>query len=303
MTKPAPSLWNDSWTDGERVGPDHPAAEWLGYSNRPDDFYDIWPNGLQIKSYPLGEEEKYTEEMEKLDVFYIPVLPEETSASVGKSNDDSGSTSGENSKAVNRGTRLQLSPDTETKIPVLYGRTVTSGKIIDAELFNSNRSLIVAMVLAQTTGTTIAGDPSTYEVKNIYMDNMKMSFDDSYVAGYRVTTVEDTEGNTIADFSGNVIVWVYNESDGILPVTGFATKSSLIDARDLMPSWTPSHRMTGMLFALVAINYDDDVGLDKIPDFKFDIQNSMNQPGDCLNDFLTNTVYGCGLPSSIIKVS
>lgn len=298
--------FRDEWTDGMRVGPEHPAAYWI-FNDDYKSFWEKYPNGLMIREYIPGiNDDEYLawQGTDGGDVYWIESYnkAEDTSKKVNKSSDSSTNADPgvvtDLTKAKDKTVRVQVDPDTNTKIPVLYGRGVCSGKIVDVELQNNN-ILWIAMTLCLTTGNKINGDPSSYTVKNVYMNDMRLEFNST---GVTVNNAVDTEGNNISDFNDKVGVLMFNTSALQLEVTGFPLPVGL-DARNIFPNWTPNHRMSGQLFAVVGLTYDDDIGLDTIPDFKFDIENDMSLPGDCLYDFLTNTVYGCGLNSDNIKVS
>jgi len=61
--------------------------------------------------------------------------------------------------------------------------------------------------------------------------------------------------------------------------------------------------MPQLLFGIVRVAWNPDLGLDNIPDVRFDIQSSMSLPGDVLYDYMRNTVYGCGLSDDLIKAT
>lgn len=197
-------------------------------------------------------------------------------------------------------TRIQVAPNTEYKLPVLYGRATFSGTVTDVCLLNNNRELQIAFHLAMSTGTQIDGTASSYEFFNVYMDNQLMNFQ---ADGQIAASFTDTEGNTNTDYANKIGVYLYcnGSANHILPV-GRETSGTLVDARNVFDTWTVSHFNTNLIFAIVRIAWDPDLNLDKIPTFKFDIGNSLTQPGDVLYDYLTNAVYGCGIPEASIKV-
>lgn len=203
-------------------------------------------------------------------------------------------------RAVDPGVRLQFNPSTETKLPVLYGRATFGGNVTDVALVNNNTELQVCLALAMITGNKIDGTPRTYEFFNVYMDNQRLNF---RADGQVIASATDTEGNTNTAYDGKLGVYLYASStEHVLP-NGSEDTGILVDARNVFSDWTTNHYMSGILFAIVRIAWDPDLGFDRFPDFKFDIANSMNLPGDCLFDYLTNDVYGCAIPVNNIKAT
>ena len=202
--------------------------------------------------------------------------------------------------AVNPGVRLQFAADTETKLPVLYGRATFPGNVIDVALVNNDRELQVCLALAMITGNKIDGTASSYELFNVYMDNQRLNFQ---ADGQVIASATDTEGNTNTDYNNKIGVYVYASSSQHIIINGREDTGVEVDARNVFSTWTPNHFMTGILFAIVRLAWDPDLDLDRFPEFQFDIANSMSLPGDVLYDYMTNTIYGCAIPEFNIKVN
>jgi hypothetical protein len=202
--------------------------------------------------------------------------------------------------AVNPGVRLQFNPDTETKLPVLYGRAVFGGNVVDAALVNNNRELQVCLALAMITGNNIAGEPSTYELFNVYLDNQRLNFQ---ADGQVIASATDTEGNTSTAYNNKIGVYVYASSTNHLMIQGREDTGVRVDARNVFSTWTTNHLMSGVLFAIIRLAWDPDLNLDRFPQFSFDIANSMSLPGDVLYDYMTNEIYGCSISEENIKVT
>jgi hypothetical protein len=61
--------------------------------------------------------------------------------------------------------------------------------------------------------------------------------------------------------------------------------------------------MNNLAFAIVRIDYDKEKDVTSLGEFKFRINNTMYQAGDCLYDYMTNTRYGAGIDSGEIYSS
>ena len=58
-----------------------------------------------------------------------------------------------------------------------------------------------------------------------------------------------------------------------------------------------------LIFALVKIKYNAEKSTTGLGNIVAKLSNNMTQPGDCLNDMLTNTRYGAGIAAADIKSS
>lgn len=202
---------------------------------------------------------------------------------------------------IDKGVRLQYSPDAETKIPVLYGTAFFGGNIIDAAMTNANKTMWYCLVLSEKTGSKYSDSgASSYTFKDVYWNRQRIVFkSDGITADYAV----DTGGQVDRSISGLVKIYLYNNgsSNGAVP-TGYS--GSVPDADTLFPNWGSStHPMTDLVFALVKVDYNREKNVTGIADMLFEIQNSMHKPGDVIYDYLTNDVYGCNIDAAEIKTA
>lgn len=196
------------------------------------------------------------------------------------------------------GVRLQLRPDPENKIPVVYGRAHLGGIITDAELANANQDLWVVFTLCERTGRRLSDNAqSTISFENVYVNDERIVFNTN---GETLLYTVDRDGNLNENLSGLIDVYCYNNGsvNGVKPV-GYSGQTTV--AYSIMPSWSPLYTMNELVFAVVRIRYTPDRGLQSIPNFRFELNNSMTQPGDCLFDYMTNTRYGAGIKPSEIR--
>lgn len=190
------------------------------------------------------------------------------------------------------GLRLQLSPNTETKIPVLYGTATFGGSITDAYLTDDNRTMYYVITLAERTGTLLSDSSSSaYVFNDIFLNNNRIIFQsDGITADYMI----DPDGNQDISIRDIVSVYCYagNSETGQVPeyYTG-----SVGYAYNVLPHWSNTHQMEDLIFAVVKIDYNRDKGVVGVPNMKFTITNSMSAPGDCLYDYMTNTRYGAAI--------
>jgi hypothetical protein len=196
------------------------------------------------------------------------------------------------------GVRLQIAPDPENRIPVVYGSAHLGGIITDAELANGNQDLYVVFTLCERTGRRLSDNAqSIISFENIFVNDERMVFN---VDGETLTYTIDRDGNLNNNWAGLIDVYCYNNGStgGVKPV-GYTGQPTV--AYSVMPSWSPLYTMNELVFAIVRIRYSPDRGLQSIPTFRFQLNNSMTQPGDCVFDYMTNTRYGAGIAPSEIR--
>lgn len=197
-------------------------------------------------------------------------------------------------RAPDPGVRLQVAPDPEYRVPVVYGEATLGGAISDAVLTNGNLTMFYAITICEKTGNTAlgAGPASTFTFRDIYWDDSRLVFDTD---GITVKGYVDKANNYCEDYAGKIKIYCYagSSTDPVVPYN--YTNTSLNNAYDIMPGWTTDHTMSDLIFAIVRIDYDATAGVKGLGNVKFKIINSMTQPGDVLYDYMTNTRYGAGI--------
>lgn len=215
----------------------------------------------------------------------------QVTASINKEND--ATTTAAQAPVVDPGVRLQVSPDPEHRIPVVYGQAYLGGIITDAVLTNTNQTMYYVVTICEKTGAKFSdGQQSGCTFKNIYWDDSRMVFDSD---GITLNSLVDREGNIDTTLAGLIKVWCFNGSstDPVVP-EGY-TNTSLVEAYTVMPGWTQQHVMSDLIFAVIRVDYNKDKGSTRLGDTIFQIENSMTLAGDCLYDMLTSSVYGAGI--------
>jgi hypothetical protein len=198
------------------------------------------------------------------------------------------------------GVRLQVAPDANQKIPVLYGSAFFGGIITDAALSGDSKSMYYVLTLCERTGTKISnGQASNFTFKNVYWNDNKVIFK---ADGFTASHTLDRDGNIDRNVEGIVKIYPFNgSSSSPVGVSGYGSSNGT-PANSLVPGWGSDHTMNDLVFVVVEIDYNSERGLTGIPTLNFQIENSMRLPGDCLYDYMTNTRYGAGVPSGEIYV-
>lgn len=203
--------------------------------------------------------------------------------------------------APDLGNRLQLDPDSKTKIPVIYGTAFIGGKLVDARMADSNQTMWYCLVLSEVTGTLMStGAASIMTFNDVYWNNGRIVFDtDGVTAIYTV----DKNGKVDRSIAGLVRVYCYKNGSTTPAIIENYSSGAPGSAYALMPSWTSSHTLNSLCFALVKITYSKEKNVNGLGQMQFKLTNSMTKTGDCLKDYMTNTRYGAGIPDAEIKSS
>lgn len=206
---------------------------------------------------------------------------------------------------VDAGSRLTISPSAEQRIPVVYGSAHVGGIITEAVMTNNNTTMTYCFTLCEKTGIKISNNgASVFAFNDIYMNDQRLIFDSSGAeAGIAAAYSVDREGNIDFSVDGLVKVYCYDGNSDTPRVPDLYSNASVPDAYTVVPGWDATFTMSDLVFVVVKINYDREKGITGVPRMRFHITNSMSQPGDCLYDYMTNTLYGAGIDAEDIYVS
>lgn len=198
------------------------------------------------------------------------------------------------SEPVDQGVRIQVSPSTTHKIPVLYGTAYFGGIVTDAVMTNNNKTMFYCITLCEKTGTLLStGQASEFTFKDVYWNDQRIVFrPDGITAHYTV----DRNGFIDPSIADQVKIWCY-KGNSSLPATveNYATPNTAL-AYNVMPGWAEgTHPMSDLVFAIVQVDYNRDKNITGLGNLVFQVDNSMRLPGDCLNDYMTNNRYGAGI--------
>lgn len=202
-------------------------------------------------------------------------------------------------QAVDTGVRVQLSPNTDNKIPVVYGSAYVKGIITDARISDNNKVMTYVLTLCEKTTT------GTFTISEIYWNDIKLNISDQYYYSGSTLTTHIRQAVTSAvnaDGSANTDLVVNNSTkQARIQIFRYLGSSSTpqagnpYNAWEVVPEWTPQHTMDNLIFVVVKIRYDNEKGITGLPTMTFRVENTLRQPGDVWYDYLTNTRYGCGI--------
>lgn len=188
--------------------------------------------------------------------------------------------------------RAQKSPTTVNKIPVVYGSAYVGPTIIDAILSTDQQTMYYVCALSEvTTGTFTYG--------NIYYNGDLVELG----TGGDVAKVISLTNNAVppqtdTKIAGNMFIYLFNNGSSSGINTGGLTAIQILsDASIPVDSrWSSTDTMSSCAFAIVKLNYNSDAGTTQIGSLNFQLINDLDNPGEVITNYLTNTVYGCAIP-------
>lgn len=213
--------------------------------------------------------------------------------------------------AQSQGGRIQVPPATNNKIPVLYGSAFVNGIITDAHITNKNQRMIYSLVLSEKVNACSVAD---YSVGDIYWNDLKLQFETSaphkVLRGTKIVDgIESPDDNFKSKDGKNLVeIRIYaggtEASNQIFPTTDKVAAYTYVNSNDSTDSfWTSNHKMTGLVFAIVKINYDGDKGFTGLPNVTFNVKNTLTNPALVMLDYLKSDRYGANIPESQINLS
>ena len=197
--------------------------------------------------------------------------------------------------------RIQLPPATENKIPVVYGSAYIGGSVTDAKISSDNQTMWYCVTMAEVTDT----GGYTFDTSNIYYNGLKVQFGAN---GVVTGLINNTTPATIdTKMSGQINIYLFpnGSSDGVTPLPGqntFQTAQQIMQDSQIPAGqrWTSTDLMTNCAFAIVKVKYNAEKGTTSLGGLTARITNSLDEPGDVINDYMQNTRYGCAIPAAQI---
>ena len=203
-----------------------------------------------------------------------------------------------NENSLNTGANLQVSPATNNKLPVVYGRTYIGGTITDLSITTDNQDLYYVMSLCEVTG---GATPDAITFGNIYYGGKLCVFDGTDQTKV-VGLTDQSTGTTDNTVSGHLYIYLYSNGSN-MPYNSTTSAITVMQSTGLTYTWDSTKEMTNCAFAIVHLNYNQDANITNIQQTQFEIINSRNSAGDVLYDYLTNTRYGGAIPTSQIDTT
>jgi len=199
-----------------------------------------------------------------------------------------------NQLTLNSGSNVQVPPATNNKLPVVYGSTFIGGTVTDLSITSDNQNLYYVVSISEVTNS----GASTITFGDIFYGGKKVVLD-----GTSVTGLIDTSTGAV-DTAVNGLIHFYLYNNGSLnPTNTTATAIEVMQADGLTYTWDSTKLMTNTVFAIIRLTYNTNANVTQLAQTQFQINNSTNNTGDVLYDYLTNTVYGAAIDPTQIDTA
>jgi Putative phage tail protein len=207
-----------------------------------------------------------------------------------------------NDATQNPGSRAQIPPAGDNKVPVVYGSAYVGGIITDLSITSDNQKMFYVMTLAEVTNTETGGYPDTYTFGNVYWGGKKCVFGTGADTYKVVGLLDESTGVTDTTVAGKMNIYLYNNgsSSGI---NTSLTAIQVMQSSGLVYTWDGTKLMTNAAFAIIELTYNNEANITGIQQTKFQLTNSRYKTGDCFSDYWQSTRYGAGLPLSEIDTT
>lgn len=206
-----------------------------------------------------------------------------------------------NDATQNPGSRQQVSPAGDNKVPVIYGSAYVGGIVTDLSITSNNQQMFYVMTLAEVTNTETGGTPDTYTFGDVYWGGKKCVFDatDKYKV---VGLLDQSTGITDSTVSGKLNIYLFRNGSSS-GVNTSQTAIQIMQSSGLVYTWDSTKLMSNSAFAIINITYNQEANLTGLQATKFQLTNSRYKTGDCFLDYLTSERYGAGLSLSQINTT
>jgi hypothetical protein len=201
----------------------------------------------------------------------------------------------------NPGNRQQIAPATDNKIPVVYGTAWVGGTIVDLSITSDNQKLYYCLALTEVTNSNQGQTPDTITFGTIYYGGKRVVFDPTEQFKV-IELVDESTGIVDTSIAGKINIYLYSNGSNS-PTNSSQSAISLMNSAGLTYTWANSKLFTNCAFAIVQITYSQTANVRGIEQTKFQVTNSRNSAGDCIQDYLINTRYGAALPLAQINTA
>jgi hypothetical protein len=208
-----------------------------------------------------------------------------------------GSGGGSGGTNQNPGVRIQFPPATNNKIPIVYGSANTKGLITDARLSNENKTMTYVLVISEKTATGI------FSIGDIFWNDQKLVFGTGANSHIVESSIDQNGfGTTSTNFNGLCRFRVYsgstNSYDQIFPTQASGDTEN---ARTLLGETDTNYQLNDLVFAVIQVDFSSEKGTTGLGQITFQVNNTLNNPGDVWYDYVTNSRYGAGFTATSVN--
>lgn len=199
------------------------------------------------------------------------------------------------------GSRVQLPPSTDNKIPVVYGTAFMKPIITDAKISTDQKTMWYVLTLCEAMDSDSDG---VISFGDIYWGDKKLNF--NQIDNTKVESWTNSDGTTETQPANLVEVYRFRDgSDVPANNTNTSTAYQLLGDSSIAEAnrWDSNKKMTKLAFLVAKVKYDQEKAITSLPDITVVVNNTLNKPGSVIKNYLTNTRYGAGLDLSLVNTT
>ena len=207
--------------------------------------------------------------------------------------------SGSQDSQPNPGSRQQLPPAGDNKLPIVYGSAFVGGVIVDMSITANNQDIYWVMALSEVTNTENGGTGDNFTFGKIYWGGKLVIF--SNVAGqrFKVTGLQDESNGEIQNVSGKMDIFTYSNGSNS-PLNSSLSAIQVMNSAGLIYTWDSTKLMTNTAFVIIHIRYSQSRNLTGLSQTRFQLINPRDNPADCIFDYFTSTRYGAAIAPALM---
>jgi len=195
------------------------------------------------------------------------------------------------------GSRQQVPPATDNKLPVVYGEAWLGGTVVDLSISENNQELYYVIAISEVTG---GETPDEITFGDCYWGGKKVVFN---ADGFNVDALLDESTNVQDTTVAGKLQFYFYKNGSLLPTNTTQSAIDVMQTGGLIYTWDSTKLMTNTAFAIVHLTYSQTANIRGLEQTKFQITNSRTNTGDVFYDYLTNSVYGGAIPTSQIDTT
>ena len=198
---------------------------------------------------------------------------------------------------VSDGSRVQLPPATNNKLPVSYGTAWLKPIITDAKISTDQRTMWYVLALCEVPDLSSGFGGGTISYGDIRWGDKKLNFDSTDLT--KVISWTNDAGETDTRVNGKIYVYMYGDGSNT-PLNTSSTAIQVLQDTAIASAqrWASTDVMTKTAFLIVKVIYDQEINLVGLEQITAEVINSLKDPGGVAYDYLTNERYGCAVPSA-----
>lgn len=192
------------------------------------------------------------------------------------------------------GSRVQLGPATNNKLPVSYGSAFLAPVMTDAKITTDQKTMYYVFSLCEASSGAMSFGKIFWNGKEVTLGA------GDYSANNKVVSLTTNSTPPQVDDTINGYAYIYQFSNGSSSGVNTGGTSAITILQNagipVADRWTSTDVMTNTCFIVVKVVYNQDVqDVKGDPKLSVQLTNTLTKPGAVFLDYMTNSVYGCAI--------